>query len=78
MNLIPGCYVTHTKLPDLGNGEVLSVQDGTVLIRFATGNRAFKIDFATPHLVMTSEAPAAPPSQTASKRSRKAPSPKNT
>jgi hypothetical protein len=75
MNLIPGCYVTHKKLPDLGNGEVLSVQDGTVLIRFASGNRAFKVGFATPHLVMTSEAPAQPPP---SKRSRKAPSPKNT
>lgn len=77
MNLIPGCYVTHTKLPELGNGEVLSVQDGNVLIRFATGNRAFKVDFATPHLVMTSEAPA-PPTPAASKRSRKAPSIKNT
>jgi hypothetical protein len=72
MNLIPGCYVTHTKLPELGNGEVLFAQDGVVSIRFATGNRAFKIDVAAPHLVMTFEAPAAPPRRAMPKRARKA------
>jgi hypothetical protein len=75
MNLIPGCYVTHAKLPELGNGEVLSAQDGTVSIRFASGNRAFKIDLVMRHLMVTHEAPAAPPPK-ASKRTRKEPSAK--
>jgi hypothetical protein len=72
MNLIPGCYVTHTKMPELGNGEVLSAYDGTISIRFASGNRAFKLDRATPHLMVTTEAPAPAP-RAKPKRARKAP-----
>lgn len=74
MNLIPGSYVTHTKMPELGNGEVLSAQDGTVSIRFTSGARAFKIALVTPHLLVTSEAPAPPPAP--AKRARKAAVPK--
>jgi hypothetical protein len=71
MNLFPGSYVTHSKLADLGSGEILCAQDGTVSIRFASGNRAFKVDLVMPHLVVTTEAPA--PSPKPAKRARKAP-----
>lgn len=71
MNLIPGCYVTHSKLPELGNGEVMSAHDGLISIRFASGNRDFRMDLAERHLMLTSEAPALPPPR--SKRARKAP-----
>jgi hypothetical protein len=72
VNILPGSYVTHAKLPELGNGEVLSAQDGNVCIRFASGNRSFKVDLVMRHLQVTSEAPAPAPQKSA-KRARKAP-----
>lgn len=75
MNLIPGSYVTHAKMPELGNGEILSALDCIVLIRFSSGNRAFRLDLVTPHLMVTSEAPAPPPKKV-SKRTRKVPAAK--
>jgi DNA-directed RNA polymerase subunit K/omega len=63
-----GSYVTHSKLPDLGSGEVLAAEKGTIRIRFASGERAFQIDIVAPHLVVTDEAPARP--VTAAKRAR--------
>lgn len=70
MNIIPGSYVTHAKLPELGNGEVMSSQEGIVCIRFSTGNRNFKLNMVMRHLVVTTEAPALPPQKSA-KRARK-------
>ena len=75
MNLFPGTYVTHTKLPELGNGEVMYAQDGTVSIRFSSGARAFKVDLVMRHLAVTYEAPAPAPKK---KRARKAPTAKVT
>jgi Protein of unknown function (DUF3553) len=70
LNLLPGMYVTHAKMPQLGSGEILAEHEGRVCIRFATGNRDFVLDLVRPHLNVTSEAPAA--AQKAAKRSRKA------
>jgi hypothetical protein len=64
-----GSYVTHAKLPDLGSGEVLAAEKGTIRIRFASGERAFQLAIVAPHLVLTDEAPARPQSA-AAKRSR--------
>src|SRR5688500_691734 len=33
--LEPGSYVTHAKLPELGSGEVIVAEKGTIRIRFA-------------------------------------------
>jgi hypothetical protein len=64
----PGSYVVHAKLPDLGSGEILSNEKGTLRIRFASGERAFMADVVGPHLVVTAEAPARPaPTKRASK-----------
>jgi hypothetical protein len=52
----------------------MSAQDGTVSIRFASGNRAFKVELVMRHLTVTSEAPVMPPK--APKRARKAPAAK--
>jgi hypothetical protein len=69
LNLIPGMYVTHAKLPQLGSGEILAEHEGRVSIRFASGNRDFVADLVRPHLSVTSEAPAA--HQKSAKRARK-------
>lgn len=68
--------MTHSKLTELGSGEILCAQDGTVSIRFASGNRAFKVDLVMRHLVVTTEAPAPTPKR--AKRARKAPAAKTT
>lgn len=65
----PGSYVTHAKLPDLGPGEVVLLDKGTIRIRFASGERAFLLDSVAPHLTVTQEAPAKAP---APKRATKA------
>jgi hypothetical protein len=57
-----GCYVSHSKLPDLGAGEVLGSEKGTIRIRFASGDRNFLLDLVAPHLVITAAAPAVPAS----------------
>lgn len=60
-SLEPGSYVTHAKLPDLGSGEVMSSDKGTLRIRFASGERAFLIEAVERHLLVTHEAPSSPP-----------------
>ncbi|MET0386323.1 MAG: DUF3553 domain-containing protein [Polyangiales bacterium] len=72
MNLLPGSYVTHAKLPELGSGEILAMQDGRVSIRFASGNRDFMVDRVVKHLTVTTEAPVAPEPTKKAKRPRKA------
>jgi len=76
VNLIPGSYVTHTKLPELGAGEIMSAQDGSVLIRFSSGARTFKVNLVVPHLIVTFEAPAPTPAPKRAKRARKEPTAK--
>jgi hypothetical protein len=58
--LLPGCYVTHAKLMDLGSGEILGSEDGKVRIRFASGDRAFLHDRVIEHLTVTTVAPVLP------------------
>ena len=55
-----GSYVVHAKLPELGIGEVLAAEKGSVRIRFASGERSFSMDFAAQHLTVTEEAPPPP------------------
>jgi hypothetical protein len=72
LNLLPGSYVTHAKLPDLGSGEILAAHDGRVCIRFASGSRDFMMDRVLQHLSLTSEAPApTKPAAKSPKRARK-------
>jgi hypothetical protein len=65
----------HAKLPELGNGEIMYEQDGTLSIRFSSGHRAFKTDLVIRHLEVTSEAPAPTPKKR-STRARKVPAAK--
>jgi hypothetical protein len=63
VSIIQGSYVTHAKLPELGSGEILSIDNGRIGIRFASGQRNFMYDLVAPHLTVTSEAPARPPTK---------------
>jgi uncharacterized protein DUF3553 len=72
LNIVPGSYVTHSKLPELGSGEVLSAQEGLVSIRFASGDRTFKHELVMRFLTVTSEAPLLiAPQKRAASRARK-------
>ena len=73
--LEPGSYVTHAKLPELGSGEVIVAEKGTIRIRFASGDRNFLIDAVVPHLVVTLEAPR-PTTTKPAKRTRAKAKPK--
>lgn len=70
--LLPGSYVTHAKLPELGSGEVLSLQNDKVLIRFASGERCFQLVVAQRHFSSSTEAPAAPTRKGKAARATKA------
>ena len=61
MSLLIGTYVTHSKLPELGSGEVVSVDQGRISIRFASGDRNFMYALVEPHLTTTSTAPVFAP-----------------
>jgi hypothetical protein len=63
VSIIQGSYVTHAKLPELGSGEILSIDNGRIGIRFASGQRNFMYDLVAPHLTVTNEAPARPPAK---------------
>lgn len=52
-----GSMVTHAKLPELGRGEILSWEGGSICIRFASGERTFPIAFVEPHLVGAQQGP---------------------
>lgn len=65
-----GSYVVHSKLPELGTGEIMASEKGCVRIRFASGERTFNIDFVSPHLSITVQAPAKPAPSPAKARSR--------
>ena len=73
-NLELGCYVSHARLPELGAGEVLHSEKGTIQIRFASGNRSFLWAKAEQHLEVTQAAP--PPAPKAAKTAKAAKAPK--
>lgn len=52
-----GCYVLHTKLAELGSGEVMMVDRGAIRIRFASGERSFLSARVDPYLQLTADAP---------------------
>jgi hypothetical protein len=67
----PGSYVTHAKLPELGSGEVISSDKGTMRIRFASGERSFLVEAVEQHLLVTQEAPPPPtPTKRATKKAK--------
>jgi hypothetical protein len=66
-----GCYVTHDKLPELGSGEVVTLDQGVTRIRFAAGERAFSTSMVAQHLTVTERAPAPRAATKAARRSRK-------
>jgi hypothetical protein len=68
-DLVVGAFVTHAKLPDLGNGEILATEGGTLRVRFASGERAFSTELVAKHLTVTQEGP--PPKAAAKAASRK-------
>lgn len=70
-NFEAGSFVTHAKLPELGSGEVISLDKGMMRIRFASGERSFANELAAKHLTITQEAPAKPAPKRASKGSKK-------
>src|SRR5262245_5635168 len=71
--IITGSFVVHAKRPELGRGEVLWAEKGTVRLRFASGERSFLIAFASEHLSVVMAGPAPRPPARSAKRSRKAP-----
>jgi hypothetical protein len=68
----PGSYVTHSKLPELGSGEVVGYDKGVVRIRFASGERSFLVEAVSPHLVVSDEKPAQLPAARKARPKRKA------
>jgi hypothetical protein len=66
-----GSYVTHLKMPDLGTGEIVAVDDTRVVIRFASGQRNFVYALVEKHLNVTTEAPPLPASKPARTRAAK-------
>ncbi|HEX6246153.1 MAG TPA: hypothetical protein VFZ61_34755 [Polyangiales bacterium] len=59
-------------MPELGSGEVVSSEKGTMRIRFASGERSFLIEAVERHLVVTQDAPARPaPAKRATKAKAK-------
>jgi hypothetical protein len=72
-DIVPGSFVVHAKLPELGNGEVMSVGKGATRVRFASGERNFATDIVSQHLSVVIEGPRPQPVAKAAKASRKAP-----
>jgi hypothetical protein len=66
----PGSYVIHSKLPELGSGELIASENGRVRIRFASGTRDFLWRLVAEHLTATDVAPVFPPTKAAKGGSR--------
>ena len=56
-----GSYVVHKKLAELGSGEIMNSEMGTMTIRFASGSRNFSEAIVSAFLEKTFEAPVLPP-----------------
>jgi hypothetical protein len=66
-----GSYVTHAKLPELGSGEITSISEARISIRFESGERSFVYDLVEKHLHVTSEAPPQKPTKAHKPRASK-------
>lgn len=53
-------FVTHSKMPELGIGEILTTDGQRMSIRFASGERNFVCALVSEHLIVTTSAPPAP------------------
>lgn len=71
--IVPGSFVVHAKLPELGSGEVLWSEKGTLRVRFACGERSFLAEWASQHLSVVIAAPPPRAPAKGGKRARKAP-----
>ena len=71
--IVPGSFVVHAKLPELGRGEVLSAEKHTLRLRFACGERSFVTAMVSEHLSVVVAGPTPPPPAKAAKRTTKAP-----
>jgi len=60
MALSIGSYVVHTKLAELGSGEITRSEMGTMTIRFASGTRNFSEAIVGAYLEKTTVAPVIP------------------
>ena len=60
MALSVGSYVVHTKLADLGSGEIMKSELGVMTIRFASGLRNFSEVIVGRYLEKTTVAPVIP------------------
>jgi hypothetical protein len=60
MPFLVGSYVVHRKLAELGSGEIMKSEMGTITIRFASGERRFSEVHLVKHLEKTNEAPILP------------------
>lgn len=69
--IVPGSFVVHAKLPELGRGEVLSAEKDTLRLRFACGDRSFVTAVVEQHLSVVVAGPAPRPVAKAAKRTRK-------
>lgn len=65
-------FVTHTKLPELGIGEILTTDGHRMSIRFASGERNFICALVSQHLVVTTSAPPLPIPKAKTPRAKKA------
>lgn len=68
-------HVTHSKLPELGVGEILASDGERISIRFASGERNFVSALVSPHLVVTTEAVPPTPGKARAPRAKKAAKP---
>jgi hypothetical protein len=68
--IVPGAFVVHAKLSELGSAEVLSDEKGTLRLRFACGERSFLTEFTSQHLSVVVAGPAPRPPAKSGKRAR--------
>jgi hypothetical protein len=71
VNFHIGSYVVHKKLDELGSGEIIKSDLGTVSIRFASGVRNFSEAIVGAFLEKTTTAPVMPPPATKRKAAAK-------
>lgn len=71
MSFYVGSYVIHRKLAELGSGEIISSELGSIIIRFASGDRRFSEELVGAHLEKTNVAPVLMASGKRKARSKK-------
>jgi hypothetical protein len=75
--IVAGSFVVHAKLPELGRGEVLSSEKGTLRLRFESGERSFLAALVSQHLSVVVPGPAPRPPATRARKTSTKPAAKN-